>query len=192
MPLPQSCPDEPSWRRLLDDQVDGDERDLLEAHLDDCGPCRERLALLEGLPSDQVATAASLGGTPAQSLLDQIGLDQSAKADSATRAAKPPQLPGFDDFVQIGRGGMGVVYRAHDVERDRPVAVKVLSNAARLDAGALSRALREARALERLDHPNIVRVFETGETDGLPYIVMEWVEGGDLGDRLAKVPLPPG
>jgi len=84
--------------------------------------------------------------------------------------------------AEIGRGGMGTVYRAHDVLLDRPVAVKVLADT-RLGTEGRARLLREAQAAARLNHPNIVAVYDAGETDGAsraPFIVMELVEGQTL------------
>jgi len=84
--------------------------------------------------------------------------------------------------AELGRGGMGVVYRAHDTLLDRPVAVKVVSGS---DLGTEGRArlLREARAAARLNHPNIVSVHDAGEADGVLFIVMELVEGESLFSR---------
>ncbi len=83
---------------------------------------------------------------------------------------------------EIGRGGMGIVYRAWDVELERPVAVKVLS--AHLEAGeARDRLFREARAAAALSHPHVVAVHDIGEHDHMPYFVMELVEGPSLRDR---------
>lgn len=87
---------------------------------------------------------------------------------------------------ELGQGGMGVVYRAHDTLLDRAVAVKVLSNAG-LGTEGRARLLHEARAAARLNHPNIVSVYDAGESDGSPFIVMELVEGQSLYDRW---PLP--
>ena len=84
--------------------------------------------------------------------------------------------------AELGRGGMGVVYRAHDSLLDRAIAVKVLSDSA-LDAEGRRRFLREARAAAILNHPNIVTVHDVGEAGGLPFIVMELVEGQSLHDR---------
>ena len=80
---------------------------------------------------------------------------------------------------ELGRGGMGVVYRAHDSTLDRDVAVKMVSD---LDLGTegRERLLREAKAIAKLDHPNIVAVHDAGEQDGVPYIVMGYVEGSTL------------
>src|SRR5262249_16332702 len=83
---------------------------------------------------------------------------------------------------ELGRGGMGVVYRATDIELKRPVAVKVLSAAAPPDAR--ERLLREARAAAALNHPHIVSVHDVGESDGIPFFVMEFFPR----PRLAKAP----
>jgi predicted ATPase len=84
--------------------------------------------------------------------------------------------------AEVGQGGMGVVYRARDMLLDRDVAVKVLSEAA-LGAEGRARLLREARSVARLQHPHIVSVYDAGEADGLPFIVMELVVGESLFDR---------
>ena len=79
--------------------------------------------------------------------------------------------------AEIGRGGMGTVYRAHDLLLDRDVAVKVLSASA---VESRARLLREARATAKLNHPNIVSVYDAGESAGLAYIVMELAPGHSL------------
>jgi ABC-type oligopeptide transport system substrate-binding subunit len=83
---------------------------------------------------------------------------------------------------ELGHGGMGTVYRAHDTVLRRDVAVKLLSNA-RLGTEGHSRLLREAQIVARLDHPNIVTVHDVGQHQGKPFIVMQLVEGGTLDDR---------
>src|SRR5581483_3884190 len=80
----------------------------------------------------------------------------------------------------LGRGGMALVYLAHDEALDRPVAVKLLSDTLAADEEYRARFLREARVAARLAHRNIVRIYDAGEQDGRPYIVMECVPGGTL------------
>ncbi len=81
--------------------------------------------------------------------------------------------------AELGQGGMGIVYRAHDTLLNRPVAVKVLS-ATGLGTAGKARLLAEAQAAAKLNHPNIVNVYDAGETEGRPFIVMELVEGEPL------------
>lgn len=103
------------------------------------------------------------------------------------------EIAGYTDLVEIGRGGYAVVYRAHQAQFGRQVAIKVLTNPG---FGETDRARfeREALAMGRLSwHPNIVVVHETGTTDhGMPYLVEEFVEGGSLGEKLRREgPLDP-
>jgi hypothetical protein len=81
----------------------------------------------------------------------------------------------------LGSGGMGTVYRARDTLLDRPVAIKMLSDG-QLDSDSRARWLREAQAAARLQNPHVVAVFDAGETNGTPFIVMELVEGATLRD----------
>ena len=86
----------------------------------------------------------------------------------------------------LGQGGMASVYLAHDEELDRPVALKILADNLAGDATFRDRFEREARLAARLSHPNVVRVFDVGESEGRPFIVMEYVEGDTLADELAR------
>src|SRR4051794_22862613 len=85
---------------------------------------------------------------------------------------------------RVGRGSMGVVYRAHDPTLDREVAVKVMFGDFAENEVARQRFFREARAAARLQHVNIVTVFEFAEYDGMPYIVMEFLRGMSVAERL--------
>ena len=89
----------------------------------------------------------------------------------------------------LGAGGMGEVYRASDPRLRRDVAIKVLS-AAEIDREALDRFTAETHAVAALSHPNIITIHDVGEVNGLPYAVMELLEGETLGGRLARGPLP--
>jgi serine/threonine protein kinase len=85
---------------------------------------------------------------------------------------------------RLGHGGMATVYSARDLKLDRDVAIKLLADNFAGDDEVRKRFSREARLAAKLDHPNIVQVFDVGEEEGRPYIVMEQVDGGTLGDRL--------
>jgi serine/threonine-protein kinase len=86
----------------------------------------------------------------------------------------------------LGRGGMASVYLARDAELDRPVAVKVLAEHLADQPDFRDRFLREARLAAQISHPNVVQVFDVGEEDGAPFIVMECVEGSTLADELKE------
>ncbi len=90
----------------------------------------------------------------------------------------------FEILADLGQGAMGKVYRAHDPILDRPVALKTVSPALLTGKDTLARFQREARAAARLQHPNIVTIFELGEVEGTHYIAMELVEGMDLGEAM--------
>jgi eukaryotic-like serine/threonine-protein kinase len=93
---------------------------------------------------------------------------------------------------ELGRGGMGVVYLARDVQLDRDVAIKVLPTHLASDAAARERFLREARMAAKLSHPHIVPIHRVSEADGFVFFVMSYVEGETLGERLrTRGPLPP-
>lgn len=90
----------------------------------------------------------------------------------------------------IGRGGMGVVYKAAQLSLGRPVAIKVLPAEFAERPQFLERFHREVDVLSKLSHPNIVTVMERGEVDGRPYLVMEYIDGTSLRELIAKGPLP--
>lgn len=90
----------------------------------------------------------------------------------------------------IGRGGMGEVRRAHDTRLSRDVAIKFLHPALAAQDGVRARFENEARNAGQLTHPNVVTVFDSGEADGQPYIVMECLPGRSLRDEVAKGPIP--
>jgi tetratricopeptide (TPR) repeat protein len=102
-----------------------------------------------------------------------------APAAGAAAGASAPSAR-YRILGQLGRGGMGIVYRAHDTVLDRAVALKVLPKALRENPQALRNLLREAKNAAQLNHPNIVAVYDAGEQAGLPYIAMEHVDGSTL------------
>ena len=91
---------------------------------------------------------------------------------------------------QIGAGGMGVVYRAHDEELDRDVAIKVLPPGTLADDSAGRRFRKEAMSLARLNHPNVAGIHGVEEINGRHFLIMELVPGETLADRIARGALP--
>src|SRR5262245_4682592 len=109
---------------------------------------------------------------------------------SAPASTDIPRVPGYEVESVIGRGGMGVVYKARHLALKRIVALKMLA-AGHPQAAVRARFRTEAEAVARLQHPNIVQIHEVGEADGQPYLALEFVSGGSLAERLAGRPLPP-
>jgi eukaryotic-like serine/threonine-protein kinase len=100
------------------------------------------------------------------------------------------KLGPYEILGELGAGGMGEVYRARDTRLDRTVAIKILPEHLSSDPGRRERFEREARTISALSHPNICALFDIGEQDGIYYVVLEYLEGKTLADRLAKGPLP--
>jgi serine/threonine protein kinase len=105
--------------------------------------------------------------------------------------ASLPEIPGYDVQSELGRGGMGVVYRARQIDLNRPVAIKMLRSGAHAGEDERIRFHTEAEAVAQLGHPHIVEIYEIGDVDGSPYLTLEFLEGGTLADSVAAGPLPP-
>jgi serine/threonine-protein kinase len=101
-----------------------------------------------------------------------------------------PQIPGYELERVLGRGGMGVVYKARHLKLRRSVALKMMLSGPHAGRNELNRFMREAEAVAALRHEHIVQVYDVGDFDGSPYFTMEYVEGGTLAERLAGVPQP--
>jgi WD40 repeat protein len=99
-------------------------------------------------------------------------------------------VPGYEILGVLGRGGMGVVYQVRQVALNRVVALKMILTGAHAAPEVRQRFRREAEAVARLQHPNIVQIHEVGEADGHPFFSLEFCPGGSLADRLNGTPLP--
>jgi serine/threonine protein kinase len=139
-------------------------------------------------PAGNAATRTAAGS-------EATGEYQSGTLDSVPDAgADPdPRLPtvhGYQILGVLGRGGMGVVYKARHLALKRTVALKMVLAGAHAGLHERARFRLEAEAVARLQHPNIVLIHEVGEADGHPYCALEFVEGGSLAGRLGGKPLP--
>jgi serine/threonine protein kinase/formylglycine-generating enzyme required for sulfatase activity/tetratricopeptide (TPR) repeat protein len=132
---------------------------------------------------------------PAMALMENVALaddslvgeDTSGRGDHLPESPPPAQLGDYRILREVGRGGMGIVYEAEQVSLGRHVALKVLPRKVLLDAAQKRRFEREAKAAAKLHHTNIVPVFGVGEHEGLPYYVMQFIQGLGLDDVLREL-----
>jgi WD40 repeat protein/serine/threonine protein kinase len=188
---------------LLDGVLVEPELATVADHVDLCPDCQQRLedltrpAVLVGLPTSPVP-ASPLSGTPSSPtlppFLEQLQQSTPALDEPVPPTGNLPEVPGYDILDEVGRGGMGVVYRARHRGLKRTVALKMLlsphspSNTHTLERGGRSarekaRFRSEAEAVARLHHPNIVQIYDVGEVDGRTFLALEFVEGGNLGQH---------
>jgi serine/threonine protein kinase/Flp pilus assembly protein TadD len=102
-----------------------------------------------------------------------------------------PEIAGYEVLEKLGAGGMGVVYKARQLHPGRIVALKLILGGMHVGPEDILRFLTEAEAIGRLEHRNIVRLYECGKDEGLPFFTLEFVSGGSLKDRIRGQPLPP-
>ncbi|MCH7728091.1 MAG: protein kinase, partial [Planctomycetes bacterium] len=147
--------------------------------------CADSVELTDELADrmDAIRAMESLLGVATKS--DPIDSPDDSNDDMAEHR---PEIPGYELLGVLDRGGMGVVYKARQVDLARVVALKMIGGVL-VGPKHLARFRAEAEAIAHLHHPNIVQIFDIGETQGFPYFSMEFVEGGSLKQRLERSPM---
>ncbi|MDY3561143.1 protein kinase [Gemmata sp. JC673] len=192
------CPDDTELAGFLNDSLGAERGACVSGHVDGCPACQARLDRLTEQTSGAVARYRE---RPVTELPDARSGDGAppAEADTQIVGARPavavfggpPPVPGFEVLGEIGRGGMGIVFKARHRRLNRLVALKMILSGTS-DGRATQRFLFEGEVLARVRHPQVVTVFEVGTYEGpnrlpVPYLAMELLEGGSLGSRLRSV-----
>ena len=164
----------------------------VEEHLAACEDCAR---LVCALPVDPFLTAFRKAARAAASP-DTMTYDNddpfrttASAAEAPEPQSAPPVPPGFEILGELGRGGMGVVYKARQIALNRVVAIKVVLAGGHANAQHRARFVREAETAAGIGHSHVVHVYETGTWAGQPYLVLEYCPGGTLADQLRGGPL---
>jgi tRNA A-37 threonylcarbamoyl transferase component Bud32 len=143
----------------------------------------------EAPPTDPGLTGEH--GPPPASGGEAATVAPAAATPAPGTATLPEQVPGYDILGVLGRGGMGVVYKARHQRLNRIVALKMILAGGHAGEAELARFRTEAEAVARLRHPGVVQIYDVGEHAGRPYLALEYCDGGSLAGRLTGTPLPP-
>lgn len=197
-------PQRESLERLLAETLNSEERTFVEAHVEHCDHCQNTLhdltrgADAPGSSGLLPAKASAPGGqvdAQAEAFFERLKRIKLPDAREPARDAgsEPIELivvEGYEILGELGRGAVGVVYRARHLKLNRLVALKVIVTALHLSPAARQRYRLEAMAIARLQHPNIVQVYDVGEHAECPFLSLELIEGGNLAEWLAGTPKP--
>ncbi len=204
--MDRDCPSSDQLEAFAVGRLPDERLESVAAHVDGCAACEATLEALEGNADELVSdlrghdTSASPPRVP-EPLLDAARsafgrarepvIDPGHKiARSLGEGAGPYRLGKFLLEEELGAGGFGYVFRAHDTELDRRVAIKIQRAALDERGEERDRFLREARSAAQLTHPGIVALYETGETsEGVAYLVTEYIDGTTLEERIKAGPV---
>lgn len=184
------CPDEPTLKSFLEKTAADQELSKVADHLERCAKCKASIEELAQNPGDtftfsrpdgdtDIPWNSQLAGKLAEALLPEM------------QSSEPvlPEVDGYEILSAVAKGGMGIVYKARQIKANRIVALKMLLNSGFADAEMTQRFLVEAKNAARLNHANIVSVFDVGTSHGNHFFSMEFVDGQSLRDKLNERPL---
>src|SRR5579862_4327593 len=166
-----SCPDDAELAALLEGRLDSSEAAALAAHFDGCDDCRALVA-----DAARLRTAPDSRGAPPSP--EDPTLPAHGRAIAVARGAT---IGRYVILERLGQGGMGVVYRAYDPELDRRIALKLVRADSRHHLALRQRLVREAQAMARVSHANVLTVYDAGTVGDEVFIAMELVDGVTLG-----------
>jgi tetratricopeptide (TPR) repeat protein/tRNA A-37 threonylcarbamoyl transferase component Bud32 len=181
------CPSVARLERLLEDRLEPAERAAVAAHVETCRACQ---GCLERLVGDVPAPTAGNSADTPRSRRRPVAPGTDTMPGPPPEPPVPPSVPGYSILELLGRGGMGIVYKARQQQLDRLVALKMIRSADADDPEYRRRFDAEARVVARLRHANILQIYEVGEANGLPFFALEYLDGGSLDDRLGGTPRP--
>lgn len=189
--MPQ-CPPVDVLERLLNERLSDGEQAGVENHVEHCPACQGTLARLLAARQGAIGLLARPAAPPPADATLTRFLDPLLRArPGAPAGGGLPTVDGYEVLAELGRGGMGIVYKAVHRELNRPVALKMVYAGPQLTDQTHLRLRDEARAIARLRHPNIVQIYDVGSQDGRPYFSLELVEGGSLAQRTGGRPQSP-
>ena len=191
------CPTLEQLRDFLADRLAAADEAAIEAHVETCSPCQLMLERFAASGSPGNLADDSTVRRPAGGLKKLVlGLQETVYGTPTLHADAPanvrpilPSIAGYEVLDEIGRGGMGIVYRAWQTSLHRIVAIKMILHPDYAGHDLVARFRTEAEAIARLRHPAIVQVFESGDLEARPFLALEFVDGCSLAARLRERPL---
>jgi WD40 repeat protein len=196
--MPHDCPGTEELSRWLAEDLPASKLGLLEAHIEKCAHCQAAVEKLLAPRAEEKCDGENLTILAAEAaFLQRVAMRKPASFEAVTallaplssQAASPlPLLKGYDILEEIGRGGMGIVYKAWQRHLNRPVAIKMVLLEASAKPEILVRFRQEAELAARLVHPNIVQVHEISHQGQTSFLVMELLEGGSLSHKSNRRP----
>ena len=209
------CPSRETLELFLDDKLHEDRRRGLAQHIDGCAACQEALERLTeaAAPASSSAVLQRLtapvpeSSTSHATFLSQLKQKRPGRGSRSNtvrgagyangdgdlpdaRARKYPTVVGYEILAELGRGGMGVVYKARHLGLDRLVALKMILAGPHAGPRDQVRFRQEADAVARLRHPNLIQIYDIGESGGCSFLALEFIDGISLAQALRGTPQP--